>query len=45
MCKLEDVEYVPTAVENLLSVSGAVADGLGFSNNTHGEIINMCCSK
>jgi hypothetical protein len=23
MCKIKDVEYVPTAVENLLSVSGA----------------------
>jgi hypothetical protein len=45
MCKLKDVEYVPTAIENLLSVSGAVADGLVFSNNRHGEVINMCCSK
>jgi transposase InsO family protein len=45
MCKIKDVEYVPTAVENLLSVSGAVADGLTFSNNTHGEITQMCCGK
>jgi transposase InsO family protein len=44
-CKLKDVEYVPSAVENLLSVSGAVADGLSFSNNSNGEVVSMSCSK
>jgi hypothetical protein len=41
VCKLKNVEYVPTAIENLLSVSSAVTDGIIFSNNSHGEIISM----
>ena len=43
VCKLKNVEYVPTAIENLLSVSGAVMDAIIFSNHSHGEVISMSC--
>lgn len=38
---LSDVEYVPTALENLISVSAAVEYGFLFSVNQNGEIVRM----
>ena len=38
---LGNVEYVPTALENLLSVSAAVESGFTFSVNCAGETVQM----
>jgi hypothetical protein len=44
-CILRDVEFVPTALENLMSVSAGVVDGLNFSTNPLGEVTHVCCQK
>lgn len=38
---LTQVEFVPTASDNLLSVSAAVRDGCKFSVNENGEYVNV----
>jgi hypothetical protein len=40
---LTQVEYVPTATDNLLSVSAAVKDGCTFGVNTKGEYVTVSC--
>jgi transposase InsO family protein len=45
ICTLRDVEFVPTALENLISVSAGIADGVHFSNNSSGEVIHVCCQE
>jgi hypothetical protein len=42
---LRDVEFVPTAMENLMSVSARIVDGLNFTTNSLGEVTHVCCQK
>jgi hypothetical protein len=44
-CILRDVEFVPTALENLMSVSAGIVDGLNFSTNPMGEVTHVCCQR
>jgi hypothetical protein len=44
-CILRDVEFVPTALESLMSVSAGIVDGLNFSTNSLGEVTHVCCQK
>jgi hypothetical protein len=41
MTVLTDVEYVPTALENLLSMSAAVESGFRFPGNLAGETVKL----
>jgi hypothetical protein len=42
---LTQVDHVPTATDNLLSVSTAVKDGCTFAVNNKGEYVSILCNS